>query len=100
MSRVTNDISEVENSVVSTLEGWFKDPLQIILTLAFLFFLRVWDVDRGSLSICFISFCSVIIFLRGRCLMGRCLMSGSRVIVSVKWRRRAFVMSFFSRHRA
>jgi subfamily B ATP-binding cassette protein MsbA len=39
MSRVTNDISEVENSVVSTLEGWFKDPLQIILTLAFLFFL-------------------------------------------------------------
>ncbi len=34
MSRITNDISEVENSVVSTLEGWFKDPLQIILTLA------------------------------------------------------------------
>jgi subfamily B ATP-binding cassette protein MsbA len=33
MSRITNDISEVENSVVSTLEGWFKDPLQIILTL-------------------------------------------------------------------
>jgi subfamily B ATP-binding cassette protein MsbA len=39
MSRVTNDISEVENSVVSTLEGWFKDPLQIILTLGALFFL-------------------------------------------------------------
>ncbi len=39
MSRVTNDISEVENSVVSTLEGWFKDPLQIILTLAALLLL-------------------------------------------------------------
>lgn len=39
MSRVTNDISEVENSIVSTLEGWFRDPLQIILTLAALFFL-------------------------------------------------------------
>jgi len=39
MSRITNDISEVENSVVSTLEGWFKDPLQIILTLTALLFL-------------------------------------------------------------
>jgi len=41
MSRITNDISEVENSVVSTLEGWFKDPLQIILTLTALLFLSI-----------------------------------------------------------
>lgn len=33
MSRITNDITEVENSIVGTLEGWIKDPLQIILTL-------------------------------------------------------------------
>jgi subfamily B ATP-binding cassette protein MsbA len=33
MSRVTNDITEVENSIVGTLEGWLRDPLQIILTL-------------------------------------------------------------------
>lgn len=39
MSRVTNDIGEVETSIVGTLEGWFKDPLQIILTLAALFLL-------------------------------------------------------------
>lgn len=41
MSRITNDITEVENSVVSTLEGWFRDPLQIILTLTFLLFLSL-----------------------------------------------------------
>lgn len=39
MSRITNDISEVENSIVGTLEGWLRDPLQIILTLGALFFL-------------------------------------------------------------
>jgi len=39
MSRITNDISEVENSVVGTLEGWVRDPMQIILNLVALFFL-------------------------------------------------------------
>jgi subfamily B ATP-binding cassette protein MsbA len=39
MSRITNDIAEIETSIVGTLEGWFKDPLQIILTLTALFFL-------------------------------------------------------------
>lgn len=33
MSRVTNDISEVESSVVGTLEGWVRDPLQILINL-------------------------------------------------------------------
>lgn len=37
ISRITNDISEVENSVVGTLEGWIRDPLTIIITLTALF---------------------------------------------------------------
>jgi subfamily B ATP-binding cassette protein MsbA len=39
MSRITNDISEVENSVVGTLEGWVRDPMQIIMNLIALFIL-------------------------------------------------------------
>ncbi len=39
MSRITNDIGEVEYSVVGTLEGWIRDPLTIIFTLAALFFI-------------------------------------------------------------
>lgn len=39
MSRMTNDIAELENSVVGTVEGLIKDPLNIILLLAFLIFL-------------------------------------------------------------
>ena len=33
MSRMTNDVNEVETSVVGTLEGWIRDPLNIIITL-------------------------------------------------------------------
>ncbi len=33
ISRITNDVSEVEGSVVGTLEGWISDPLNIIVTL-------------------------------------------------------------------
>lgn len=39
MSRITNDINEVESSVVGTLEGWIRDPMQIIFNLAVLLFL-------------------------------------------------------------
>lgn len=39
MSRITNDIGEVETSVVGTLEGWVRDPMQIILNLAVLLFM-------------------------------------------------------------
>ncbi|MFN2458975.1 MAG: ABC transporter ATP-binding protein [Chitinophagaceae bacterium] len=39
ISRITNDIGEVETSVVGTLEGWIRDPLAIILNFAFLFYL-------------------------------------------------------------
>ncbi len=37
MSRMTNDIGEVEGSLVGTLEGWIRDPLTIIVTLFALF---------------------------------------------------------------
>lgn len=39
MSRMSNDIGEVEGSVVGTLEGWFRDPLTIIINLSFLLYL-------------------------------------------------------------
>lgn len=37
MSRMANDVGEVEGSVVGTLEGWIRDPLTIIVTLIILF---------------------------------------------------------------
>lgn len=37
MSRMTNDVNEIEGSVVGTLEGWVRDPLTIIINLAVLF---------------------------------------------------------------
>lgn len=39
MSRFTNDIGEVEGSVVGTLEGWVRDPLTIICNLAVLLYI-------------------------------------------------------------
>jgi subfamily B ATP-binding cassette protein MsbA len=33
MSRMTNDIAEIENSVVGTLEGLIKDPINVIVIL-------------------------------------------------------------------
>jgi ATP-binding cassette, subfamily B, bacterial MsbA len=40
MSRMTNDVNEVESSVVGTLEGWIRDPLTIIVTLGVLLFIN------------------------------------------------------------
>jgi subfamily B ATP-binding cassette protein MsbA len=37
ISRITNDVGEVEASVVGTLEGWVRDPLTILVTLGTLF---------------------------------------------------------------
>jgi ATP-binding cassette, subfamily B, bacterial MsbA len=39
MSRMSNDVGEVEGSVVGALEGWFRDPLTIIAYLITLFFM-------------------------------------------------------------
>ncbi len=39
MSRTTNDLGEVESSVVGVLEGWVRDPLTIVINLVTLFIL-------------------------------------------------------------
>ena len=39
ISRMTNDVGEIENSIVSTLEGLIKDPLTILGYLIFLVYL-------------------------------------------------------------
>ncbi|MBL7726311.1 MAG: ABC transporter ATP-binding protein, partial [Dinghuibacter sp.] len=39
MSRMSNDIGEIEGSVVGTLEGWFRDPLTIVFNLGILFYI-------------------------------------------------------------
>jgi subfamily B ATP-binding cassette protein MsbA len=41
MSRTTNDLAEVETSVVGTLEGWIRDPLTILIVLGALFVLSL-----------------------------------------------------------
>lgn len=42
ISRMTNDIYEIESSVVSTLEGMIKDPLTILGYLAYMVYLSPW----------------------------------------------------------
>jgi len=39
ISRSTNDVSEVENSLVGALEGWIRDPLTILINFAVLFYI-------------------------------------------------------------
>jgi subfamily B ATP-binding cassette protein MsbA len=41
MSRMTNDVQEIENSIISSLEMVFRDPLTIIIYLIFLFSISV-----------------------------------------------------------
>lgn len=43
MSRMANDVGEVEGSVVGTLEGWIRDPMTIIITLGVLFLIS-WEL--------------------------------------------------------
>jgi subfamily B ATP-binding cassette protein MsbA len=39
MSRLTNDVYEVENSLVGALEGWVRDPLTILINFVVLFYI-------------------------------------------------------------
>ncbi len=39
ISRITNDVSEVESSLISALEGWVRDPLTIMINFAVLFYI-------------------------------------------------------------
>jgi subfamily B ATP-binding cassette protein MsbA len=41
ISRMTNDVGEVEASVIGTLEGWVRDPLSIVITLITLLIISV-----------------------------------------------------------
>ena len=43
ISRMTNDVGEVENSVIATLEVIFKDPIMITIYLCTLFFIS-WEL--------------------------------------------------------
>ena len=41
ISRMTNDVGEVEWSIIGTLEGWIRDPLNILITLITLLLISV-----------------------------------------------------------
>ena len=60
ISRVTNDVNEVEGSVIGVLEGWIKDPLNIIFTLVALFLIS--PLLTGSILLCI----QLIGFILGR----------------------------------
>ncbi len=60
ISRITNDINEVEGSLVGTLEGWVTDPLNIIFNFAILFYLS------PQLTLFLLLFLPVIGFIIGR----------------------------------
>jgi subfamily B ATP-binding cassette protein MsbA len=60
ISRITNDISEVESSIVGALEGLIRDPLTIIINFAALFFIS------PQLTLFLLLFIPVIGFIIGR----------------------------------
>lgn len=60
MSRMTNDVGELENSVVGTVEGLIKDPLNLLILLTFLVFLS------PKLSLFLLIFLPVTGFIIGR----------------------------------
>jgi len=60
ISRTTNDIYEVEGSVVGALEGWIRDPLTIVFTFAVLFYISY------QLTLAIIICIPVIGFILGR----------------------------------
>jgi subfamily B ATP-binding cassette protein MsbA len=60
ISRTTNDVSEVEGSVVGVLEGWIRDPLTILITFAVLFYISY------QLTLAIIICIPVIGFILGR----------------------------------
>jgi len=60
MSRMTNDVAELENSVVGTVEGFIKDPLNIIIILTTLVFFS------AKLSLFLLIFLPVTGFIIGR----------------------------------
>ena len=72
MSRMTNDVGQVEGSVLGALEGWVKDPLQIIINLIVLFTIN------AELTIIILFFIPIMGFFIGR--VGRSLKKPSGLI--------------------
>ncbi|MCY7290720.1 MAG: ABC transporter ATP-binding protein/permease, partial [Ferruginibacter sp.] len=72
MSRMTNDVGQVEGSVLGALEGWVKDPLQIIINLIVLFTIN------AELTIIILFFIPIMGFFIGR--LGRSLKKPSGII--------------------
>ena len=60
ISRSTNDVGEVEGSLVGAIEGWIRDPLTIIINFAVLFYIS------PQLTIAILIFIPVIGFILGR----------------------------------
>ncbi len=60
ISRITNDVNDVENSLVGTLEGWIRDPLTILFNFAVLFYLS------PQLTLFLLIFLPIIGFIIGR----------------------------------
>lgn len=60
MSRMTNDIAEIELSVVGTLEGFIRDPLNVIILLIALIYIS------PTLSLLLLIFLPVTAFIIGR----------------------------------
>lgn len=60
ISRITNDVSEVEASLVGALEGWIRDPLTILVNFAVLFYIS------PQLTIAILVCIPVVGFILGR----------------------------------
>jgi ATP-binding cassette, subfamily B, bacterial MsbA len=72
MQRMTGDVGQVEGSVLGALEGWVKDPLQIIINLIVLFSIN------AELTIIILFFIPIMGFFIGR--LGRSLKRPSGLV--------------------
>ncbi len=72
MQRMTGDVGQVEGSVLGALEGWVKDPLQIIINLIVLFTIN------AELTIIILFFIPIMGFFIGR--LGRTLKRPSGIV--------------------
>lgn len=63
MSRMTNDLNEIENSVVSTLELFFREPLAIV---AYLTVLLYWSVELTLFSLILLPVSALVISRIGK----------------------------------
>ena len=74
MQRMTGDVGQVEGSVISALEGWVRDPLQIIINLAVLFSIS------AKLTFVILFFIPIMGFFIGK--LGRSLKKPSAILAN------------------